>query len=83
MHFFTFLQQLILEILKYGQLGLPPPLKAYKEVKFVIEELIALCASYAMLHLLLKNQLEVNVIPSSPRTTGRQRHRDNTEHSLL
>lgn len=59
--------------------------KAYSQVKSVIDELNALRGSDGMLHAWYVQAedlaREVDVTPRAPRTAGRQSHRDNTEHN--
>lgn len=61
--------------------------KAYSQVKSVIDELTALRINDSMLHAWYVQAEELardlNVTPNVPRTTGRQCHRDNTEHSSV
>jgi hypothetical protein len=61
--------------------------KAYSEVEKVINELTALRGDDTLLNIWYaqaeKLAQEVNVSPQVPRTTGRQCHRDNVEHSSV
>jgi hypothetical protein len=57
-------------------------IKAYSKVEEVIDELSALRESNAMLRSwYVEAARKVNVEPEVPRTTSRQQHRDNVEHS--
>ena len=61
--------------------------KAYSQVQSVIDELTTIRSDDALLHAwylhVEKVASVVNVAPQVPRTTGRQCHRENTEHDSV
>ena len=62
-------------------------IKAYSEVQAVIEELKVIREDDTLLHIWYSQAEKlaegINVTPQVPRTTSRQCHRDNVEHSSV